>query len=60
MELTADRGLSLAVFTAEPGTRSQEALNLLASWTATADAATSDDGDRDRAGHSRTGRDGSP
>ena len=35
MELTADSGLRLAVFTAEPGTRSAEALELLASWTAT-------------------------
>jgi transcriptional regulator with XRE-family HTH domain len=35
MELTADTGLRLAVFTAEPGSRSSEALNLLASWAAT-------------------------
>ena len=35
MELTADSGLRLAVFTAEPGTRSAEAPELLASWTAT-------------------------
>jgi len=35
MELTADSGLRLAVFTAEPGSRSAEALELLASWTAT-------------------------
>jgi hypothetical protein len=35
VELTADSGLRLAVFTAEPGTRSAEALELLASWTAT-------------------------
>jgi transcriptional regulator with XRE-family HTH domain len=35
MELAADSGLRLAVFTAEPGTRSAEALDLLASWTAT-------------------------
>jgi transcriptional regulator with XRE-family HTH domain len=35
MELTADRGLRLAVFRAEPGSRSQQALDLLASWTAT-------------------------
>jgi hypothetical protein len=35
MELSADTGLRLAVFTAEPGTRSAEALDLLASWTAT-------------------------
>jgi transcriptional regulator with XRE-family HTH domain len=35
MELAADAGLRLAIFTAEPGSRSEEALNLLASWTAT-------------------------
>ena len=35
MELTADDGLSVAVFTAEPGSASQQALDLLASWTAT-------------------------
>jgi hypothetical protein len=37
MELAADTGLRLAVFTAEPGSRSEEALNLLASWAATPD-----------------------
>jgi transcriptional regulator with XRE-family HTH domain len=35
MELAADTGLRLAIFTAEPGSRFEEALNLLASWTAT-------------------------
>ena len=35
MELAADTGLRLAVFTAEPGSRSEDALNLLASWAAT-------------------------
>ena len=34
MELAADSGLLLAVFSAEPGSRSAEALDLLASWTA--------------------------
>lgn len=34
MELTADPGLRLAIFSAEPGSRSAEALDLLASWTA--------------------------
>ncbi|GIH02306.1 transcriptional regulator [Rhizocola hellebori] len=33
MELTADAGLRLNAYTAEPGTPSLEALNLLASWT---------------------------
>jgi transcriptional regulator with XRE-family HTH domain len=35
MQLTADTGLTLAAYTAEPGSKSEEALNLLASWTAT-------------------------
>jgi transcriptional regulator with XRE-family HTH domain len=35
MELSADSGLLLAVSSAEPGSRSAEALDLLASWTAT-------------------------
>ena len=38
MELSADSGLRLAVFSAEPGTRSADALDLLASWTATLEA----------------------
>jgi transcriptional regulator with XRE-family HTH domain len=35
MELVADPGLTLFVYTAEPGSKSAQALNLLASWTAT-------------------------
>jgi hypothetical protein len=34
MDLTADQGLRLNAYTAEPGSPSQDALNLLASWTA--------------------------
>ena len=39
MELTADDGLTLNVYTAEPGSASQQTLDLLAGWTATPDAA---------------------
>jgi transcriptional regulator with XRE-family HTH domain len=39
MELSADDGLSVAIFTAEPGSASQQALDLLASWTATPETA---------------------
>ena len=39
MELSADRGLTLFVYTAEAGSKSEEALNLLASWAATLDEA---------------------
>jgi transcriptional regulator with XRE-family HTH domain len=35
MDLTADAGLRLNAYTAEPATPAQEALDLLASWTAT-------------------------
>ena len=34
MLLAADSGLRLAVFSAAPGSRSAEALDLLASWVA--------------------------
>lgn len=37
MQLAADPGLTMSVYSAEPGSRSEEALNLLASWTATVD-----------------------
>ena len=42
MELVADPGLTMFVYAAEPGSRSEEALNLLASWTATPDQEESD------------------
>jgi len=35
MQLAADPGLHLLTFTAEPGSKSEEALNLLGSWAAT-------------------------
>jgi MmyB-like transcription regulator ligand binding domain len=40
MELAADPGQALTVWTAEPGTRSAEALSLLGSWAATPDEET--------------------
>jgi transcriptional regulator with XRE-family HTH domain len=39
MELGADAGLNLTVYTAEAGSASQQALDILASWTATLDEA---------------------
>jgi aryl-alcohol dehydrogenase-like predicted oxidoreductase len=39
MELVADPGLTMFVYTTEPGSKSEEALSLLASWTATLDQA---------------------
>jgi transcriptional regulator with XRE-family HTH domain len=39
MDLPADEGLDVSVYSAEPGSRSQEALDLLASWAATPEAA---------------------
>jgi hypothetical protein len=41
MELPVDQGLTLNVYTAEPASPSADALNLLASWAATQDEATS-------------------
>ncbi|MEV4343261.1 helix-turn-helix transcriptional regulator [Actinoplanes sp. NPDC049596] len=38
MELTADQGLRLNAYSAEPGSPHQDALNLIASWAATADS----------------------
>jgi transcriptional regulator with XRE-family HTH domain len=38
LELLADPGMTIVAYTAEPGSRSAEALDLLASWTATAEA----------------------
>lgn len=35
MELSADTGLTISVYSAEPGSRSEQALDLLASWSAT-------------------------
>jgi len=35
MELAADPGLNLLTFTAEPGSKSDEALKLLGTWAAT-------------------------
>jgi transcriptional regulator with XRE-family HTH domain len=37
MELVAEPGLTMFVYTAEPASKSEQALNLLASWTATPD-----------------------
>jgi transcriptional regulator with XRE-family HTH domain len=37
MELSAHTGLTIQTYTAEPGSKSEEALNLLASWSATPD-----------------------
>jgi transcriptional regulator with XRE-family HTH domain len=42
MELLADPGLTMFVYTAEPGSKSAQALNLLASWAATPDEETAD------------------
>jgi hypothetical protein len=36
MELAADSGLTMFAYTAEPGSRSEQALRLLGSWAATA------------------------
>ena len=35
MELSADTGLTMFAYTAEPGSKSEQALQLLGSWAAT-------------------------
>jgi len=39
MQLSTDAGLTMAVYIVEPGSPSNDALNLLASWAATLDQA---------------------
>jgi len=39
MDVSADEGLTIAAYSAEPGSRSAEALDLLASWSATPEPA---------------------
>jgi len=41
LDLAADHGLTIFTYTAEPGSRSEEVLNLLGSWAATVDPAGS-------------------
>jgi hypothetical protein len=41
LDLAADPGLTIFTYTAEPGSRSEEALKLLGSWAATVDPAES-------------------
>ena len=40
MELSVDSGLSMTIYTAEPDSASQQALDLLASWTSTLNEAS--------------------
>jgi transcriptional regulator with XRE-family HTH domain len=42
LDLAADAGLRISAYTAEPGSASEDALNLLASWAATLDQAETD------------------
>ena len=44
LELTAEPGLSFLIYTAEPGSPSQQRLDLLASWAATAEPRAASDG----------------
>jgi transcriptional regulator with XRE-family HTH domain len=53
MEIVADPGLAMFVYTAEPGSRSADALNLLASWTATTDEEAPDADHEEQSRHGR-------
>jgi transcriptional regulator with XRE-family HTH domain len=55
MQLAADEGLTMFVYTAEAGSRSQEALDLLASWAATIDREEADDADHESLDRDRQG-----
>jgi hypothetical protein len=47
LEIPADPGQTIVAYTAEPDSASQQALNLLASWTPTPDQAPADTADYD-------------
>jgi transcriptional regulator with XRE-family HTH domain len=53
MELVADPGLTMFVYTAEPGSKTEQALNLLGSWTATPDEETAAADHQDQPRHER-------
>jgi len=53
MELIADPGLTMFVYTAEPGSKTEQALNLLASWTATPDEETAHGDHQEQPRHER-------
>ena len=53
MELVADPGLTMFVYTADPGSKSEQALNLLASWAATPDEEATDADHEEQPRHRR-------
>lgn len=55
LELPADTGLSLYIFSAEPGTPSDDAIRLLASWAATQKQTERDQAEQTPAEEPRTG-----
>jgi hypothetical protein len=48
LQLVADPGQTLITFTAEPGSPSQQALTFLASWSASPNRASGDQGTREQ------------
>jgi transcriptional regulator with XRE-family HTH domain len=52
VDLTAEAGLGMAIYAAEPGSPSEEGLRLLATWAATLDPNQPDDAPLDSARHS--------
>jgi transcription regulator MmyB-like protein/helix-turn-helix protein len=53
MELVADPGLTMFVYTAEPGSKTEQNLNLLAGWTASPDEETPDADHEEQPRHER-------
>lgn len=53
MQLVADPGLTMFVYTTDPGSKSEQALNLLASWTATPHEEAADADHEEQSRHER-------
>jgi transcriptional regulator with XRE-family HTH domain len=53
MELVADPGLTMFIYTAEPGSKTEQSMNLLGSWTAAPDEETTDADHQEQPRHQR-------
>jgi transcriptional regulator with XRE-family HTH domain len=53
MELVADPGLTMFIYTAEPGSKTEQSMKLLGSWTAASDEETTDADHQEQPCHQR-------
>jgi transcriptional regulator with XRE-family HTH domain len=53
MELVADPGLTMFIYTAEPGSKTEQSMKLLGSWTAASDEETTDADHQEQPRHQR-------